>query len=195
MSWPSLCLVYQLFYLLSGVCRYTWTGEDTFCKEFVYLFSNCRTRCNCTQFIWVCTLLYMFREVPPPTIRSMYNCIYSIWYWSNRYGYLPLWWISWNWSERVMWGALICLGGLQVTSTTCIALNLVFRGPCVVSIFWHISNKMQPYTVYLSLDTALCVSGGISTHHQEHIQLYLQHLALVKPYLLRQYIYILIYRV
>ena len=32
--------------------------------------------------------------------------------------------------------------------------------------------------------TALHVSGGISTHHQEHTQLYLQHLVLVKPLLL-----------
>jgi len=39
---------------------------------------------------------------------------------------------------------------------------------------------MQRYTVYLFLETALYVSGGISTQHQEHIQLYLQHLALVK---------------
>ena len=43
---------------------------------------------------------------------------------------------------------------------------------------------MQRYTVYLSLETALHVSGGISTHHQERIQLYLQHLVLVKPLLL-----------
>ena len=33
--------------------------------------------------------------------------------------------------------------------------------------------------------TALHVSGGISTHHQEHAQLYLQYLVLVKPLLLR----------
>ena len=38
---------------------------------------------------------------------------------------------------------------------------------------------MQPYTLYLFLETALHVSGGISTHHQEHSQLYLQHLAQV----------------
>jgi len=38
---------------------------------------------------------------------------------------------------------------------------------------------MQRYTVYLFLETAVHVLGGISTHHQEHIQLYLQHLALV----------------
>ena len=34
------------------------------------------------------------------------------------------------------------------------------------------------------LKTALHVSGGISTHHQEHTQLYLQYLVLVKPLLL-----------
>ena len=28
-------------------------------------------------FIW--KLFYMFRVVPPPTIRSANNCIYSIW--------------------------------------------------------------------------------------------------------------------
>jgi len=43
---------------------------------------------------------------------------------------------------------------------------------------------MQRYTVYLYLETALHVSGGISTHHQEHTQLYLQHLVPVKPLLL-----------
>jgi len=32
--------------------------------------------------------------------------------------------------------------------------------------------------------TAVHVSGGISTHHQEHTQLYLQHLVFVKPLLL-----------
>ena len=32
--------------------------------------------------------------------------------------------------------------------------------------------------------TALHVSGGISKHHQEHTELYLQHLLLVKPLLL-----------
>jgi hypothetical protein len=50
--------------------------------------------------------------------------------------------------------------------------NLTFMGKCIVSI----SNKIQRYTVYLYLETALHVSGGTSTHHQEHIQLYRQHL-------------------
>jgi hypothetical protein len=40
---------------------------------------------------------------------------------------------------------------------------------------------MQQYTVYLYLRTALHVSGGIPTHHQELISLYLQYLALLRP--------------
>jgi hypothetical protein len=43
---------------------------------------------------------------------------------------------------------------------------------------------MQRYTVYLYLETAVHVSGGTFTHHQERIQLYLQHLVFVTPLLL-----------
>jgi hypothetical protein len=43
---------------------------------------------------------------------------------------------------------------------------------------------MQRFTVYLYLETALHVLGGIFTHHQERIQLYLQHLVFVAPLLL-----------
>jgi hypothetical protein len=49
-------------------------------------------------------------------------------------------------------------------------------GLCIVNIFQNIFNKMQRYTFYLYLEDALPVSGGTSTHHQERIQLYLQHL-------------------
>jgi hypothetical protein len=62
--------------------------------------------------------------------------------------------------------------------------DLAFMCPCIISIFQYISNKMQRYTVYLYLETALHVSSGISTHHQERIQLYLQHLLFVTPLLL-----------
>ena len=62
--------------------------------------------------------------------------------------------------------------------------DLNFMGPCIVSIFQYISNKMQRYTVYLYLETAVHVSGGTSTHNQERIQLYLQHLVFVTPLLL-----------
>ena len=57
-------------------------------------------------------------------------------------------------------------------------------GPCIVNIFQYIFNKMQLYTVYLYLETALHVSGSICTHHQERIQLYLHHLVLVTLLLL-----------
>jgi hypothetical protein len=57
-------------------------------------------------------------------------------------------------------------------------------GPCIVNIFQYISNKKQLYTAYLYLETALHVSSGTSTHHQERIQLYLQHLVFVTPLLL-----------
>jgi hypothetical protein len=67
-----------------------------------------------------------------------------------------------------MYHLLILLGGLT------------FMGPCIVSI----SNKMQRYTVYLYLETALHNSGGITTHHQERIQLYLKHLVFVTSLLL-----------
>jgi hypothetical protein len=51
-------------------------------------------------------------------------------------------------------------------------------------VFQYISNKMQRYTAYLYLETALHISGGTSTPHQQHIQLYLQHLVFVTPLLL-----------
>jgi hypothetical protein len=58
--------------------------------------------------------------------------------------------------------------------------DLTFMGPCIVSI----SNKMQRYTIYLYLETALHVSGGTYTHHQECIQLHLQLLVFVTTPLL-----------
>ena len=60
----------------------------------------------------------------------------------------------------------------------------MFMGPCILSIFQYTSNKMQRYIFYLYLETTLHVSGGTSTHHQERIQLYLQHLVFVTPLLL-----------
>jgi len=41
----------------------------------------------------------------------------------------------------------------------------MFMGTCIVSIFQYISNKMQRYTLYLYLETALYVSGGTSTRN------------------------------
>jgi hypothetical protein len=64
--------------------------------------------------------------------------------------------------------------------------DLTFMGSCVLSIFQYtcISNKMQRYTVYLYLESALHVSGGTSTHHQKRTQLHLQHLVFFTSLLL-----------
>ena len=62
---------------------------------------------------------------------------------------------------------------------------LTFRGPCIVSIFLLIYFQQDATTHFIYFwKTALHVSCGISTQHQEHTQLYLQHLVLVKPLLL-----------
>ena len=66
---------------------------------YIYIYT---TRCSVTQFIW--KLLYMFRVVPAPIIRSADNCIYSIWNLSHRYCYLPLSWKSWNRFECAVGG-------------------------------------------------------------------------------------------
>jgi len=55
---------------------------------------------------------------------------------------------------------------------------------CSQGIFKHILIYIQQDAtlhIHLFLETALHVSGGTSTHHQEHTQLYLQHLAPVRP--------------
>ena len=52
------------------------------------------------------------------------------------------------------------------------------------NMWQQLSSKMQQYTVYLYLQTALHVSDGISTHHQELMPLYLQYLTLLRPLLL-----------
>ena len=53
-----------------------------------------------------------------------------------------------------------------------------------ITVLRYISNMTQRYTVLLYMETALHVSGGTSTHHQERIQLYLQYLVFVTPLLL-----------
>ena len=65
-----------------------------------------------------------------------------------------------------------------------VAATCRLAGTCDANIFQYISNKIQLYTVYLYLETDLHVSGVTFTHHQERIQLYLQHLVFVTPLLL-----------
>jgi hypothetical protein len=48
----------------------------------------------------------------------------------------------------------------------------------------YIQQDATLHSLFISVETALHVSGGTSTHHQERIQLYLQHLAFITPVLL-----------
>jgi len=43
---------------------------------------------------------------------------------------------------------------------------------------------IQQDATFFNLETALRVSGGTTTHHQEREELYLQHLVFVRPLLL-----------
>jgi hypothetical protein len=79
------------------------------------------------QFIYIWKLLYMFRVILPPIIRSAYNCIYSIWYLSHRYCYLPLSWKSWNRFECAVGGVRHPQRTHPVIQDT---LILSFKIPC-----------------------------------------------------------------
>jgi len=43
-------------------------------KEVCVCANNCPKRCNNIQLIYVCKLLYVFRVLSPPIIRSSYHC-------------------------------------------------------------------------------------------------------------------------
>jgi hypothetical protein len=72
------------------------------CIVSVFQYISNKIQRYTVYFIW--KLLYMFRVVQPPIIRSANNCIYSICYLSHRYCYLPLSWKSWNRFECAVGG-------------------------------------------------------------------------------------------
>jgi hypothetical protein len=78
--------------------------------------------CRIIYYSIIPCLLYMFRVVLPPIIRSAYNCIYSICYLSHRYCYLPLTWKSLNRFECAVGGVRHCLSN---------GIILVFLSVCL----------------------------------------------------------------
>jgi hypothetical protein len=58
--------------------------------ELSRIFQYISNRMQRYTVYFIRKLLYMFRAVPPPIIRSANNCVYSIWHLSHRYCYLPL---------------------------------------------------------------------------------------------------------
>ena len=74
----------------------------------IFSYMSNKMQRHTVYFIW--KLLYMFRVVPPPIIRSANNCIYSIWYLWHRYYNLPLSWIYsiWYLSHRYCYLPATC---------------------------------------------------------------------------------------
>ena len=67
---------------------YTWVRASWI--EFI----NCPTRCNLFSLLHFCRQLYMF-PVLTPTIRSSYNCSYSLWYWlTGSTTIRSRWWVG-----------------------------------------------------------------------------------------------------
>jgi len=65
----------KLTYITQLKCLlYTWVRASWI------KFNNCPTRCDLFSLLHFCRQLYMF-WVSTPTIRSLYNCNYSFWYW------------------------------------------------------------------------------------------------------------------
>ena len=63
-------------------------------------------------------------------------------------------------------------------------MNLTFMGSVHrKNILIYVQQDAMLYSLFY-LKTALHVSGGTTTHHQESKQLYLQHLVFVTPLLL-----------
>ena len=46
-------------------------------------------------------------------------------------------------------------------------MDLTFMGPCIVNVFLSTANKMQRYTIFFIVVSAVRVSSGFSAHHQE----------------------------
>jgi len=73
--------------MLTKYTKFQQTREPT-----IFQYASNKMQHYTVYFMW--KLLYMFRVVPPPIIRSANSCIYGIRYLSHRYCYLPLSWKS-----------------------------------------------------------------------------------------------------
>ena len=83
----------------------------------------------------------MFRVVKSPIIRSANNCIYSIWYFSQLYCYLPISWKIWNWFECAV-GGVRQPAAQSVGSVAKLSLEHKFTSP---ALFPFLQNFLQTW--------------------------------------------------
>ena len=107
-------------------------------------------------------LLYMFRVVSPPITRSTHNCIYSIWYLSNRYCYLPLLRKSWNWFECGVGNVLICFGAVADRTKTDTTQNMY-------SSFLEINKLCNVASCWKYIKRILTMHGPLNVKIITHI--------------------------
>jgi hypothetical protein len=93
---------------LNSICHLPiLLGDLTFMGQFIVSIFQYTSISNKMQsytvYLYLETALHV-RVVLPPIIRSPYTCIYTTWYLSHRYCYLPLSWKSWNWFECAVCG-------------------------------------------------------------------------------------------
>jgi len=129
----TVCLALHM----QSAVNLTFIGPYT--VNILQYISN-KMQLHTVYYIW--KRLYMFRMVPPPIIRSANNCIYSIWYLSDRYCYLPLAVSSYN--------------------------KLCKVASCWIYP-WLISNLMHKILIYLHI-IHLLKSSTCFEHYLAHLQ-------------------------
>jgi len=124
-------------------------------------------------FIW--KLLYMLRVVPSPIIRSTNNSIYSIWYLSHHYCYLPLLWKSWNWFECAVGGVRhpqheVCLNSFYTLyhCGECHGLAHPCSQDCLSSTHPHLINTETESRVKWQLEREASVWCDASAASGQH---------------------------
>jgi len=110
------------------------------CVVRIFQYISNKVQCHTVYFIW--KLLYVFRVVSPPIIRSAYKSIYSIWYLSHRYCYLPLSWRIWSFHPSS--GAHTTVSGIRHTVTAICR----YRGGFATST--HYQERIQQYLVFVT---------------------------------------------
>ena len=115
------------------------------------------TRCNITHFIYFCKTAVHVWVVSPPIIRSTHNCIYSIWYFSNRYCYLPLLWKRWNWFQCGVGILLVCFGAIP--SPDACTLQLVTTSS-IINISTHVIRVVLIF--FVAVSTLILPRVGLS---------------------------------